>query len=372
MADAITFVRTDEQQMLASTLRELVESSTDLDRTRDQSLTTEAFDAAVWDGLVAMGLLGLGVPEDVGGLGTSFTEVGIAFEELGRSVVPVPLLSHLLATTIVDGLGDDAQRRRYLGAWIDGSTLGTAALFEGTHGDALDTLDTTATRTDSGWHIAGRKRYVTDATSADAFVVIAKLDGEPRGFVVPADAVDVVATPALDATRSLGDVVLDVVVDDGALLAESGVRDAVGRALDRGAVALAHEQLGGAQRCLELSVEYAATRHQFGRAIGSFQAVKHMCADMLVAVEHARSVAWHAAATLDDPEESAISVPLARSVCSDAYVDVAAATIQVHGGIGFTWEHDAHLYFKRAKADTLLLRSIDEERDRLASALDLI
>ena len=140
-------------------------------------------------------------------------------------------------------------------------------------------------------------------------------------------------------------------------------------ALDHGVVALAQEQVGGAQRCLEVSVEYAKTRFQFGRAIGSFQAIKHRCADMLVAVEHAKSVAWHAARTLDDPEESRISVPLARSVCSDAYLLCAGDNIQIHGGIGFTWEHDAHLYFKRAKSTSLLLGSVDTYRDRLADAI---
>jgi alkylation response protein AidB-like acyl-CoA dehydrogenase len=129
--------------------------------------------------------------------------------------------------------------------------------------------------------------------------------------------------------------------------------------------------VGGAQRCLEISVEYAKTRFQFGRAIGSFQAVKHKCADMLVAVEHARSVALHAADTIADPDESRIAVPLARSVCSDAFVKVAGDTIQVLGGIGFTWEHEAHLYFKRAKSASLLFGSVDSYRDRLADAIGI-
>jgi alkylation response protein AidB-like acyl-CoA dehydrogenase len=144
---------------------------------------------------------------------------------------------------------------------------------------------------------------------------------------------------------------------------------AIGFGIDVGLVAMASEQVGGAQRCLESSVEYASTRFQFGRAIGSFQAVKHACADMLVAVEHARSVAWHAAATFDDAEERDIAVPLAHSVCSDAYEWVAGQTIQVHGGIGFTWEHDAHLYLKRAKASSLILRSVSASRDRLGDAI---
>ena len=132
----------------------------------------------------------------------------------------------------------------------------------------------------------------------------------------------------------------------------------------------AQEQVGGAQRCLEESVDYAKSRHQFGRAIGSFQAVKHKCADMLVGVEHAKSVAWHAATTLGS-EESDIAVPLAKSVCSDAYLFAAAENIQIHGGIGFTWEHDAHLYFKRAKSTSLLFGSVEQHRDRLGEALGI-
>jgi alkylation response protein AidB-like acyl-CoA dehydrogenase len=162
-----------------------------------------------------------------------------------------------------------------------------------------------------------------------------------------------------------------VTVDADAYLGGAPNERAIVSALDLGVVAVAQEQVGGAQRCLEISVDYANTRYQFGRAIGSFQAVKHMCANMLVSVEHAKSVAWHAARSIDDPEEARIAVPLARSVCSDAYMKVAGDTIQIFGGIGFTWEHDAHLYFKRAKSTSLLLGSVDSYRDRLADAIGI-
>ena len=207
---------------------------------------------------------------------------------------------------------------------------------------------------------------------ATVFVVVADLDGSPALAVVHADAegVTVEATPSLDATRPLGTVRFD-----GVSLAAGDVMPdaakAVQASIDVAATCLAAEQVGGAQRCMEISVEYAKTRFQFGRAIGSFQAVKHKCADMLVAVEHARSVAWHAASTIEDPDESSIAVPLARSVCSDAFVKVAGDTIQVLGGIGFTWEHEAHLYFKRAKSTSLLFGSVDGYRDRLADAVGI-
>lgn len=206
------------------------------------------------------------------------------------------------------------------------------------------------------------------------FVVSARTDDGVSLFVVDASTagVDIVPTPSLDATRSLGTVTFDgATVDVGSRLGDGSSVDAISAALDVGAVALAQEQAGGAQRCLEMSVEYANERFQFGRAIGSFQAVKHMCADMLVSVEHAKSAALHAARWIGDADEAAIAIPLARSVCSDAYLKAAGDTIQIHGGIGFTWEHDAHMYFKRAKADALLVGSVNAYRDRLADALGI-
>jgi alkylation response protein AidB-like acyl-CoA dehydrogenase len=227
---------------------------------------------------------------------------------------------------------------------------------------------------DDGWILNGTKRFVTDAPNADCFVVSAETGSGVGLFVVwsGSDGVNVIPTPSLDATRPLGQLDLEhVAVPNDAYLGDSPGPGVVARALDAGVVAMASEQVGGAAACLEASVDYAKTRYQFGRQIGSFQAIKHMCADMLVAVEHARSVAWHAAGTFDDPEESRISVPLAKSVCSDTFLTGAGDNIQIHGGIGFTWEHDAHLYFKRAKADSLLLGSVDSYRDRLADAIGI-
>jgi alkylation response protein AidB-like acyl-CoA dehydrogenase len=223
---------------------------------------------------------------------------------------------------------------------------------------------------DGGYRLAGEKRFVTDGINADLFVVSALVDGRLGLFVVSAgEGVGVESRAALDPTRPLADVTFDVVVPADHRLEAAEGSEVLAAVLDRGVVALAAEQVGGADHCLRAAVDYAGSRYQFGRAIGSFQAIKHRCADMLVAVEHARSAAWHAAATIDDPDESAVMVPVARSVCSDAYVRVAGDAIQVFGGIGFTWEHDAHLYFKRAKADALILGSVAASRDRLATTI---
>jgi alkylation response protein AidB-like acyl-CoA dehydrogenase len=372
VAERITFVRTEEQSMLASTVREFLETSVSFDDVRELSLTDSAMDRDAWNGLIQMGLVGLHIPEAFGGAGYSFVETAIVFEELGRRVVPVPLLSVVMASEAILRAASEEQKAALLPPIMNGERITTLAVYESAHD--IGTVETSAKEAADGWILSGTKRYVTDAVNADAFIVSARTSEGVALFVVDASSsgVQVVATPALDATRPLGEMVLDgVLVGPNSLLGSGDAEEAITAALDVGAVALAQEQAAGAQRCLEMSVEYAKERFQFGRAIGSFQAVKHMCANMLVSVEHARSAAWHAARSLADAEESRIAVPLARSVCSDAYIQAAGDTIQIHGGIGFTWDHDAHLFFKRAKADALIIGSVDSYRDRLADAIGI-
>ena len=370
VAEALTFVRSDEQTMLATTVREFVDATGDLDRVREMSLTESAIDRELWDGLAEMGLIGLHIPEEYGGAGFGMPELAVVFQELGRMVAPVPLLSSVLASAAILKAGTDDQKRDMLPRIASGDVIATLAAFESAH-ERTPRTDLTSLRPDGvGFTLSGVKRYVTDAPNAALIVTTAATDDGTVLVVVDADAAGVVVTPmsSLDPTRPLGDVRFDDVKVDASRVI-SGGDGAARAALDVGAVALAQEQVGGAERCLETSVEYAKTRFQFGRAIGSFQAIKHRCADMLVAVEHAKSAAWHAARTLEDAEESKISVPLARSVCSDAYLLCSGDNIQIHGGIGFTWEHDAHLYFKRAKSTSLLLGSVAVYRDRLADAV---
>jgi len=370
VADAISFVRSDEQTMLGTTLAELLEAKVDFDVVRDMSTTSDAIDRPVWDGIAEMGLVGLHVPEEFGGAGYSMAEVAVVFEQLGRFVAAVPLLSSVMASSAILAGASDEQRRRILPSIAGGEAIATLAVYESAHPADVDGGGATLVSSGDGFVLNGSKRYVTDAPNADVFLVAASIDGVTAIAVVPssADGVTVVPTNSLDPTRPLGEALFDgVLVDAGDVITDAG--DALRSAIDAGVVCLAAEQVGGAQWCLETSVEYAKNRYQFGRAIGSFQAVKHRCADMLVAVEHARSVSWHAAASFGDPIESAVAVPLARSVCSDSFVQAAGDTIQILGGIGFTWEHEAHLYFKRAKADSLLFGSVESYRDRLADAV---
>ena len=374
VVDAVSFIRTDEQRMLADTMREFLGSSADLDRVREASLTSDAIFTDVWQSMAEMGVVGLAIDVEYGGAGYGLEELAVVFEELGAMVTPVPLLSSVMASTAIAGAGTDSQKAALLPRIASGETIATVAVFENTHDNAASTPSTIARPSDIGWVLTGTKRWVTDAMNADRFIVSAHSGDGVGLFVVEREApeVTVSAMPSLDATRPLGEVVLEgVPVAHDAYLGDAPNSGAMARALDAGVVAMASEQVGGARACLDASVDYAKTRYQFGRPIGSFQAVKHMCANMLVALEHARSVAWHAAATFDDPDESRISVPLAKSVCSDGFLKIAGDNIQVHGGIGFTWEHDAHLYFKRAKADSLLLGSVDSYRDRLADAIGI-
>lgn len=370
MVDAISFIRTDEQSMLSSTLSEFLGATVDFDVVRDMSTTTTSLDRAVWDGLGGMGLIGLHIPEEFGGAGYTTADVAVVAEQLGNYVASVPYLSTVMASRAVLEGGSDEQRARLLPDLASGAKIGTLAIYEAPHAGVGATGETVLTASEDGYILEGVKRYVTDAPHASVFVVAASLDGSPVLVVVGADTLGVAVTPtnSLDATRPLGEVSFDgVLVDPSDLIADAGT--ALRRAVDFGVVVMAAEQVGGAQWCLDTSVDYAKTRYQFGRPIGSFQAIKHRCADMLVAVEHARSVAWHAAVTFDDPQESALAVPLARSVCSDAFIRAAGDTIQILGGIGFTWEHEAHLFFKRAKSTSLLFGSVDSYRDRLADAV---
>ena len=372
MAERITFARTEEQLMLAATVRDFLESTSSMDSVRELSLTDSAMDRDAWDGLVQMGLVGLHVPEEFGGAGYSFVETAIVFEELGRRVTPVPLLSVVMATEAIMAAASDEQKAEILPSIVSGDQIASLAVFESAHD--LNAVDTTAERSDDGWTVFGTKRFVTDAPNAQLFVVSANTPDGVSLFVVDRDAegVTVTPTPSLDATRPLGEVSLaDVAINDEAHLKSGSADSAISAGLDIGVVALAQEQAAGTQRCLEMSVDYANERFQFGRAIGSFQAVKHMCADMLVSAEHAKSAAWHAARSVGDANEVSVAIPVARSVCSDAYLKAAGDTIQIHGGIGFTWEHDAHLFFKRAKASSLLLGSVDSYRTRLADAIGI-
>ncbi|RRR43102.1 acyl-CoA dehydrogenase [Mycolicibacter terrae] len=323
-------------------------------------------DGDCWDDLAAMGLLGLLVPEEYGGAGAGPVEVGVVAEELGRVLFAGPYLSTaVLAVNLLAALGDSAECDAVLPAIAAGTKRVAVAFAEG-HSTRPPAEPATSARGDGAPLVTGAKRFVLDADSADLLYVLAAADTGPGVFAVDPAGPGVTVEPVttVDASRRLCAVRFTDAPATAVGTPGRGV-EAVTVALDRSAVALLGEQAGAARRAMEMARDYAKTRYQFGRAIGSFQAVKHMCADMLLEAESTVSAARHVAAAAADGSVGWLAdLALAQAYCSDAFVFVGATNIQVHGGIGFTWEHPAHRYLRRARGDAHLFGSPSWHRER--------
>ena len=278
----------------------------------------------------------------------------------------------LAANTLLQS-GDDAAKKEYLPGIASGETIATLAFTEPSGKWDESGVEATASGKGDSWKLSGTKMFVLDGHTADLIIVAARTPKGVSLFAVNGDAAGLTRTPlaTMDQTRKQAKLELDGV--EGRLIGEEGKGwDVLSTVLDLAAVALAAEQVGGAQRCLDMSVEYAKVRVQFGRPIGSFQAIKHKCADMLLEVESAKSAAYYAgwcASEMNDELPAVAS--LAKAYCSDAYFHAAAENIQIHGGIGFTWEHPAHLYFKRAKSSELLFGDPTYHRELLAQRIGI-
>jgi alkylation response protein AidB-like acyl-CoA dehydrogenase len=329
--------------------------------------TADGYDPQVWARLAGeLGLTGLALPERYGGAGGGFTELGIVLEEAGRALLCAPLLSTVvLAASPLLGLGDDTACADYLPGIAEGSTIATLALTEPSPDE--DAAAVTATHGPDGWILSGTAPYVLDGQTATLLLVPARTQAGISVFAVDGAASGLRREPraTLDQTRRLAD--LTFTGTPARLLGDEGrAGPALARTLDLAAAALAAEQAGGAARATEMAVDYAKTRVQFGRTIGSFQAIKHKLADLHLDVESARSAAWNALRVADeDPSGLAEAASLAKACCGDAFVRVTGENIQVHGGIGVTWEHPAHLYFKRAQASQQLFGNAAYHRQRL-------
>ena len=369
------FVYTQEQDDLRTSLRKFLAAKSPEAEVRRVMETELGHDPQVWTALTSeLGLTALAVPEEFGGLGFTFLELSIAFEEMGRALLCAPFLSACMASTALIASGDRAAQADLLPGIAEGGTLATLAYMESPHDWAGATVACRATATPDGYRISGTKRYVLDGAAADLVLVVADTDGGPTLFAVDpaADGVQRTSIETLDPTRRFADVTFDEA--PGRLVGEAGGAPAtVSAVLDVAAAALAAEQVGGAQRVLDMSVEYAGIRVQFGRPIGGFQAIKHKCADMFLAVEGARAAAQHAAwVATDDPATLPVAAGLAQAVCSEVYSTAAEENIQIHGGIGFTWEHPAHLYFRRAKSSEILFGDSVYHRGLLARRLAVV
>jgi alkylation response protein AidB-like acyl-CoA dehydrogenase len=369
----VNFAFDDEHEALRSTVRKFLADYSPEAEVRRLMETSEGYNPDVWRQLAGqLGLLGLIVPEQYGGSGFGFLELVVVLEEMGRSLLCAPFFSTVaMATTLLLALDDEAARQDLLPRIAGGSCVTTVALAEEAGSWNPADVAMTAARDNAGWLLSGEKFYVVDGHVADVILVVA---GTPAGtsvFAVDRGAAGLVTdlSSTMDKTRKLARLTFS---DAPARLIgpEGGADGAVRAMLDRAAIALAAEQVGGAQRVLEIAVGYAKIREQFGRPIGSFQAIKHKCANMLLEIEAAKSAAYYAGwAAAEDDAELAVHASVAKAYCSDAYVHAAAENIQIHGGIGFTWEHPAHLYFKRAKSSALFLGSPSYHRERLLQGI---
>ena len=365
---------TAEQDELRDSVRRFLADRAPISRVRELMETEDGIDRTVWEQAGAqLGLLGLAIPEEYGGAGFSFTEQAIVLEELGAALYGGPYLaSGVLAATALLASPDEGARRDLLPGIASGEVIATVAFTEDD-----GSWDPAATRlaavNSGGWRLDGHKSFVLDGGAAGLILALAVADGALSLFAVDSGAagLTVATLPTLDQTRKLARLTFDGV--PARLIGSPGDAAAVmDRVLNVAAIALAAEQLGGAQRALDMTVEYAKVRHQFGRPIGSFQAIKHRCADLLLEVESLRSaVAYAASAVAEDSTEIPVVASLVKAYASETYFHVAAENIQIHGGIGFTWEHDAHLYFKRAKSSELFLGDAAYHRERLAARIGL-
>jgi len=371
----MNFAFSDEQEELRKVVRQFLENKSPETAVREQMDTETGYDPAVWSQMAEqLGLQGLAIPEEFGGSGFGFIELVVIFEEMGRSLLCAPYFSTVaLATQALLHAGDDDAKAAHLPGIASGETIATVAFTEANGKWDESGIEATATESGDGWTISGEKMFVLDGHTADLIIVAAKTGAGTSLFTVAGDASGLTreALPTMDQTRKQARLTFDGTPAQ-LLGTDGGGWATLERVLDLAVVALAAEQVGGAQFCLEMAVQYAKDRVQFGRPIGSFQAIKHKCADMLLEVESAKSAAYYAgwcASELNDELPSVAS--LAKAYCSEAYFHATAENIQIHGGIGFTWEHPAHLYFKRAKSSELLFGDPTYHRELLAQRIGL-
>ena len=360
------FSFTPEQEELRGVLRRFLDRQCPMSRVRAAMAGGPAGDEVWLRAAGELGLAALAVPEEYDGAGAGFVELAVAVEEWGRALAPGPLLATAVAVpAALLASGDSAACARLLPALAAAELTATVALDANGRPPAV-----TAVPDGDGWVLSGQASLVLDGFAADVVLVPATTDGSLRWFELPAAGLTRVAVPTIDQTRQLAN--LHFAATPAVAIQAAGPRTILDRTVNVLITALAVEQVGIAARCLELTLGHVRTREQFGRPIGTFQAVQHRCAEMLLRLESARSAAYYAAWAVDGaPAELPRAASLAKSYCSEATAFITSETLQLHGGIGFTWEHDAHLYFKRAKADEVLYGSPAAHRELLGSLVGI-
>ena len=377
------FAFTEEQEELRASARDFLAAHSSSEQVRTAMQSELGYDPQVWKQIGAeLGWPSVIIPEEFGGLGLGYVELIALLEGMGSALLCAPFFSSVClgANALLVG-GSEEQKKEYLPGIAEGQTRATLAFTEANGRWDASGIEASARREGGDYVLSGKKSFVLDGHCADLLVVAARREGTTGEagislFALPAAArgVERRALPTMDQTRRQAEIELrDVRVPGSALMGQEGEGwGALSKTLALAAVALSAEQVGGAQRCLDMSVEYAKQRVQFGRPIGSFQAIKHKCADMLVQVESARSASYYAGCVAaEDGAELPLLASLAKAYCSDAYFACAANAIQIHGGVGFTWEYDVHLYFKRAKSSESFLGDAAYHREQVARGIGL-
>jgi alkylation response protein AidB-like acyl-CoA dehydrogenase len=371
-----------EQELLRATARKFFETECPSEFVRARMAEPAGVTDQFWAKLAEQGWLGLIYPEEFGGAGLGFVDLTVLMEEMGRAVMPGPFFS----TVLLGGLaileaGSAAQKKEWLAKISAGEARATLAFTEPNARWDAAAVTVTAREAGGRFTLSGTKLFVLDAHLADVLVVVARTREGKRPedglslFLVPrAHGVDAKLLPTMDQTRKLCEVTFnDVTVSADALLGpKDGAWAPLSRVLDRATVALCAEMCGGAQRVLDMTTEYAKIRVAFGKPIGAYQGVKHKAADMLVEIENAKSLTYYAAWAMDENvPEAPLAASMAKAYVSDAFRKAAGTGIQLHGGIGFTWEHDLHLYFKRAKSSEFTFGDATWHRERVAQLINL-
>ena len=370
------FGLSETQEAIRKSARQFFSAECPMDEVRRLAETDTAMDDAVWKKFAEQGWTGIIFPEAYNGFGLGLVEMAVAMEEMGRALIPGPFISTVLvAGTILDLTGTEEQKQKYLAGICRGESKATLALLEKSASWDVNALQLSASSASgSGFVINGEKLFVADAAGADFLLVALRVQGEICILIVPADAdgINTTLMPGIDLTRRLYSVSFTGVAVPAANLLARGVKavEAIEAAHDVACVGLVAEMAGGMQRLLDMTVEYAKTRKQFGKPIGTFQAVQHQCADILFLLEGTRSAAYYAAWALGENAPGARSaVSVAKAYASEGYREAGNRAIQVHGGMGFTWENDAHLFYRRAKGSEIAFGDAAFHRERIARAM---
>ena len=370
------FSLNDDQVMIRDAAENFLADVSDSAAVRKAMTSELGYDESVWTRIASeLGWCGIPVPEEDGGLGLGAVELVLVQEQIGRRLLCAPFFSTVcLAANLLQEVGTEAAQARYLPRLAEGGLRASLPL--PSHADGWQAAASTvrATRESGHWRLQGVAERLPDAAGADLLLIFAQTSEGLALFEVPADAngFQVQTSQSWDATRRFSRVLLDLQLPPDARLDDTERSDGYARSLALARLYIAAEQLGAAQQCLDLTVAYTATRKQFGRAVGSFQAVKHRCAEMMVKIEALRSAVYGAAALASDevPTDTlALECAMARALAGDALFFCTSEAIQLHGGVGFTWEYDPQLYFKRAQASSHWLGDSDALREKIAETL---